>query len=176
MRISMELLGLSESNISSSALCFFIIFSRLPWWFRLVVKNLPARQETQVRFLCHEDPLEKGMVTHSSTLGLENSMDSGAWQAIVHSVARSDTTKRLTPKHTHIFYITHKWPLGLAPIVGHIQQKITVLYVTLMTGFVVFVYTDGIKSWGIFYHRCQLLEKLMMTMGSKAATDVSCPR
>ena len=68
IRISVELLGLSEGNFSSSALCFFIIFSRLPWWFRLVVKNLPARQETQVRFLCQEDPLEKGMVTHSSTL------------------------------------------------------------------------------------------------------------
>ena len=48
IRISVELLGLSEGNFSSSALCFFIIFSRLPWWFRLVVKNLPARQETQV--------------------------------------------------------------------------------------------------------------------------------
>ena len=33
-----------------------------------VVKNLPAMQETQVRFLCWEDPLEKGMATHSNTL------------------------------------------------------------------------------------------------------------
>ena len=33
-----------------------------------MVKNLPARQETQVRSLGWEDPLEKGMVTHSSIL------------------------------------------------------------------------------------------------------------
>ena len=32
------------------------------------VKNLPAIQETQVQSLGQEDPLEKGMATHSSTL------------------------------------------------------------------------------------------------------------
>ena len=32
------------------------------------VKNLPAMQETQVRFLGWEDPLEKEMTIHSSTL------------------------------------------------------------------------------------------------------------
>ena len=31
-----------------------------------MVKNLPAMQEIQVRFLGQEDPLEKGMATHSS--------------------------------------------------------------------------------------------------------------
>ena len=30
------------------------------------VKNLPAMQESQVQFLGWEDPLEKGMATHSS--------------------------------------------------------------------------------------------------------------
>ena len=33
------------------------------------VKNLPAQQETQVRSLGQEDPLEKGMATHCSVLG-----------------------------------------------------------------------------------------------------------
>ena len=33
-----------------------------------VVKNLPAMQETRVRPLGQEDPLEKGMATHSSIL------------------------------------------------------------------------------------------------------------
>ena len=37
-----------------------------------MVKHLPAMQETQVRFLGREDPIEKGMATHSSILGLEN--------------------------------------------------------------------------------------------------------
>ena len=32
------------------------------------VKNLPAMQETWVRSLGQEDPLEKGMATHSSIL------------------------------------------------------------------------------------------------------------
>ena len=32
------------------------------------VKNLPAMQETRVQFLGQEDPLEKGMATHSSIL------------------------------------------------------------------------------------------------------------
>ena len=33
-----------------------------------LVKNLPAVQETRVRFLGWEDPLEKEMATHSSIL------------------------------------------------------------------------------------------------------------
>ena len=35
------------------------------------VKNLPAMQETQVRFLDWEDPLKKEMATHSSILAWE---------------------------------------------------------------------------------------------------------
>ena len=33
-----------------------------------MAKNLPATQETQVQSLGWEDPLEKGMATHSSIL------------------------------------------------------------------------------------------------------------
>ena len=33
-----------------------------------MVKNPPAVQETQVQSLAREDPLEKGMATHSSIL------------------------------------------------------------------------------------------------------------
>ena len=56
-----------------------------------MVKNLPAMQETLVQSLGQEDPLEKGMATHSSILGLENSMDRGAQWATVHGVAKSQT-------------------------------------------------------------------------------------
>ena len=52
------------------------------------VKNLPAMQETQVRFRGQEHPLEKGMATLSC---LENPMDRGAWQATVHGIAKSQT-------------------------------------------------------------------------------------
>ena len=42
------------------------------WAFLIVQlgKNLPAMQETLVRLLGREDPLEKGNATHSSILGL----------------------------------------------------------------------------------------------------------
>ena len=33
-----------------------------------IIKNLPAMQKTQVQSLGQEDPLEKGMATHSSIL------------------------------------------------------------------------------------------------------------
>ena len=36
-----------------------------------MVKNLPAKQETQVQFLGGEDPLEKEMATHCSVLAWE---------------------------------------------------------------------------------------------------------
>ena len=42
------------------------------------VKRLPTMWETRVQFLGREDPLEKEMAIHSSTLALENPMDGGA--------------------------------------------------------------------------------------------------
>ena len=42
-----------------------------------VVKNLPAMQETWVRSLGWEDPLEKGKVTNSSILAWRIPMDRG---------------------------------------------------------------------------------------------------
>ena len=58
------------------------------------VKNLPAMQETQetwVRSLGWEDPLEESMATHSSILAWRILMDRGAWRAAVHSAAHSRT-------------------------------------------------------------------------------------
>ena len=56
-------------------------------------KNLPAMQDTRVQSLGWEDRLEKGMVAHSSLLGLENHMDRGAWLATGRSVAKSGRTE-----------------------------------------------------------------------------------
>ena len=61
-----------------------------------MVKNLPVMQETQVRSLGREDPLEKGMATHSSILareyhGQRNLVGHHPW-----GHTESDTTKRLT--------------------------------------------------------------------------------
>ena len=64
------------SGLESSMDC--IVYEVAQRWTRLsnfhfhlvaqIVKNLPAMQETWVRSLGQEDPLEKGMVTHSSIL------------------------------------------------------------------------------------------------------------
>ena len=66
-------------------------------WASLVAqlaKNLPAMRETWVQSLGWEDPLEKGKATPLQYSGLENSMD-----YIVHGVAESDTTERLSLSH-----------------------------------------------------------------------------
>ena len=62
-----------------------------------MVKKLPSMQDTWVRSLGGEDPLEKGMANHSSFLCLENSMDRGVWQTTVHGVAKESAMT----KHTH---------------------------------------------------------------------------
>ena len=45
----------------------FVLSIELSAWIS-VVKNLPAMQETQVRSLGREDPLEEERATHSSIL------------------------------------------------------------------------------------------------------------
>ena len=51
-----------------------------------MVKNPPAVQETWVRALGWEDPLEEGMATRSSILAWRIPMDRGAWGATVRRV------------------------------------------------------------------------------------------
>ena len=58
-----------------------------------MVKNLPAMQEVQVQPLGWEDPLEKGMANHSSTLAwrIPWTEEPGRLQSMVgysHSVRR----------------------------------------------------------------------------------------
>ena len=56
-----------------------------------LVRNPPAVQETLVRFLGQEDPLEEGMANHSSVLAWRIPMDRGAWQATLHGVTKGQT-------------------------------------------------------------------------------------
>ena len=77
---------------------FYILFTQM-------VKSLPAVQETRVRFLGQEDPLEKEMATHSSIL---------AWRipsteeprGLVHGVTESNTTEQLSLSLSRIPSIT----------------------------------------------------------------------
>ena len=59
-----------------------------------MVKNLPAMQETQVQSLGQEDPLEKGMATHSSILAwrIPWTEEPGGLQSMG---SKSDTTEQL---------------------------------------------------------------------------------
>ena len=59
-----------------------------------MVKNLPAMQETQVRSLSREDPLEKGMATHSNIFAwiIPSTEEPGDLVAYtVHGVTKSRT-------------------------------------------------------------------------------------
>ena len=56
-----------------------------------MVKSSPAMQETWVRFLGWEDPLEEEMATNSGIPAWRIPMDRGAWRGTVHGVAKSWT-------------------------------------------------------------------------------------
>ena len=72
-----------------------------------MVKNLPAMQETWLRSLGWEDPLEEGMATYSSILAWRIPMDRGAWRATVHGVTKSQTQlKRLSIHIVHKYFTT----------------------------------------------------------------------
>ena len=61
-----------------------------------MVKNLPAMQETQVRLLGREDPLEKGMATHTSILAWRIPWTEEPGGYSPWGLKESDTTERLT--------------------------------------------------------------------------------
>ena len=70
-----------------------------------MVKNQPAMRETWVQSLGWEDPLEKGMATHSSNSCLEN--PHGQRSLVGYSPwghKESDTTER--PSTQHIISVT----------------------------------------------------------------------
>ena len=74
-----------------------------------MVKNLPEMWETWLPSLGWEDPLEKGMATHSSILAWRIPMDRGAWQAIVHlSHTELDMTEHLSTAQPHATQIILK--------------------------------------------------------------------
>ena len=78
----------SWTRLKWLSIAYLIKASQVAQW----VKNLPEMQEIQetwVQSLAWEDPLEEGMTTHSSILAWRIPMDTEAWQATVHRVAKS---------------------------------------------------------------------------------------
>ena len=88
----------------------------------LMVKNLPAMQETQVQSLGWEDLLEKGMATHSSVLAwrvplfLPGKLHRGAWRGlwrVRHSwVTTTFTFKDIQDKLSSRQLYTGAWRAG----------------------------------------------------------------
>ena len=70
------------------------------------VKNMPAMRETWIWSLGWEDPLEKGMATHSSILAWEISLQSMGSQRVEHSWV----TNRHT--YTHIHSVLNMFKVG----------------------------------------------------------------
>ena len=96
-----EIIGHWERTQSSSQRriykpATYVLFSSflpatIPVLVAQMVKNPPAMQETWVRSLGWEYPLAEGMATHSSIPARRIPLDTGAWWATVHGVAKSQT-------------------------------------------------------------------------------------
>ena len=80
-----------------------------------LVNNLLAARETWAQSLCWEDPLEKGMATHSSILAWKI-LGSGAWQGTVHGVARVRHDLAAKPP---FFMKTNRIKLSNLPLPDH---------------------------------------------------------
>ena len=68
------------------------------------VKNLPAMQETWVRFLGQEDTLEKEMVTYSRILAwrIPQTEEPGRLQSMGSQESDNDLVTKLPPPPPHI--------------------------------------------------------------------------
>ena len=97
-----------------------------------VVKNLPSMQETketQAAAVSWEDPLEKGMATHSSIPAWRIPMDRGAWWATVHGLTESDMTELLSRAHNfpkiRIFSVSQGTHLSWNPLKTQSLQSVS---------------------------------------------------
>ena len=73
----------------------------------LVVNNTPAVQETQVRSLGQEDPLEEGMATHSSILFWRTpwAEEPGGLQSVGRQRVRPDWATDTTSTASVLWYL-----------------------------------------------------------------------
>ena len=131
------------------------------WWLRAalvdqMVKNPPAIWETQVRSLGWQDPLEKGMATHSSILAWKipwteepGGLQSMGWQRVRHEWVTNtfiegsssqvgqvlDSTGE-TPSHLDSTAFLRGWPLFLLPKVKSPPTHLPpFLHISFFSGF-----------------------------------------
>ena len=117
---------ISSASVRSLPFLSFIIVVQL-------VKNLPAMQETQVRSLGQEDPLEKGMTTHPLQYScLENPKDRGPHSPLGSQRVRQDwatlageTPKKFSPRPEPIpgSSVHHGGILKLLSFPGSYEEK-----------------------------------------------------
>ena len=88
-----------------------------------MVKNLPAMQETQIRSLGGEDPLEMGMATHSSILAWRipwieepGGLQSKGLQRVRHEYATNTKVIHSERVKSSIYF----WRARLGGIIQHI--------------------------------------------------------
>ena len=81
-------------------------------------------QETWVRFLGWEDPLEEGIATRSSIPAWRIPMDRGAWQATGHGVAESQTQLKRLSSSSSIH--------GLPSLVAQLVKNLPAMQKTLV--------------------------------------------
>ena len=98
-----------------------------------MVKNLPAMQETRIQSLGREDPLEKGMATHSSIPAWRiprteepGGLQSVGWQRVGHDWATNTTRVHdmLLPCCVFILIINHHHPLSFVFCLFFFAQEI----------------------------------------------------
>ena len=77
------------------------------------VKHLLAMQETQVQYLGWEDPLEKGMATHSSTLAWKIPWMKKLSRLQSMGSQRNYSNKRRVNNILEYLFIKKKWPKNI---------------------------------------------------------------
>ena len=116
-------IGLLLLPVVSAGTCpWYLVSCVLDYLCSLVsqmVKNPPAMQETWVQSLGWEDPLEKGMATHSSILVWNLPMDREAWlQSMGSQRVRHVWVTTHTHTHTHFPLNNSLWKIFEAYYVG----------------------------------------------------------
>ena len=120
-------MGLVYGYLPSNNSCVMLIFNHNNYYYLIVilvfkyslvaqmVKNLPAMWETRVWILGWEDPLEKGMKTHSSILAWRIPWTEGNWQASPQGRKVSDETEwlTLTLSLSYIYIILFNFALNI---------------------------------------------------------------